>query len=179
MFSSMIVNTSRDLSAFLCVFICGALVGVVFDSFRAHRKVYPPSAHFLALQDAFFCAIAFSLVSHTVSTYADGDLRWYVFAGFFLGILLYFLVISKFVFSVFLRLFLLLKNIISAISNIFKKLLSYITKPFSVCFKKSKHFFCNLSSKTSAYFGKNSLKKSDKPKFCVKKLKKIFTTQKK
>ena len=105
-------------------------MGVVFDIFRAHRKVYPPSSGVLAFQDALLCAIAFFLFSHTVSTYADGDLRWYVFAGFILGLVLYFLTISRFVFFSLEKAFSLLKRVLLAISKIFKKFFRFISKPF-------------------------------------------------
>lgn len=179
MFGSMMVNTPRDLLSFAGVFVCGVCVGVVFDIFRAHRKVYPPSSAMLAFQDAFLCAIAFFLFSHTVSVYADGDLRWYVFAGFVLGLVLYFLTISRFMFFALEKVFSLLKRVLLAISKIFKKFFRFISKPFVKIFKKVKHFFCFIGGKTNAVLGKNHTKKRDRVIFYEKFFKKIFTSQKK
>ena len=179
MFGSMMVNTPRDLLAFAGVFVCGVCVGVVFDIFRAHRKVHPPSSAALAFQDALLCAIAFFLFSHTVSIYADGDLRWYIFAGFILGVVLYFLTISRFVFFSLEKAFSLFKRILSAISKLFAKFFGLVSKPFLKISKKVKSFFCFLGDKTNAVFNKNNTQKFDKGKFYKKFFEKIFTSQKK
>ncbi len=175
MFNSMMVNNLRDIFAFFAVFLCGVCVGVVFDIFRAHRKIYPPSSRLLSLEDAIFCAIAFFLFSHTVTKFADGDLRWYIFAGFFLGLMLYFLTLSKMLVCILTKAFELLKHILSMVS----RFLSYLAKPFLRFFKKTKRAFLNLKGKANNFFKGKNIKKRSNLDFCKKIFKKIFTTQKK
>jgi len=131
-FGDMIVNTPRDLLVFFSVFVCGVCIGAVFDVFRALRKAYPPSFRILSFQDAVFCAFAFFMFSHTVSTYADGDLRWYVFAGLFFGISLYFFTIGKYVFNFFLKIFMTIKKtsdyVFCYVKKFFKKIFTILKK---------------------------------------------------
>ena len=170
MFSDMIVNSPRDLWIFSSVIVCGACVGVMFDVFRAFRKIHTPGAVFLSFQDALFCALAFWAFSHTVSVCADGDLRWFVIAGFLIGIALYFFTIGRFVFLCVEKTFFIIRKVIFDVLKFFKKIFLYITKPFLCVFEKIKSVFSLKFAKMRKNSSQKRITVSWKKKFSKKSL---------
>ena len=160
MFDAMIVSTSRDFLAFAAVFVCGQCVGLVFDIFRALRCARTPGRHTLALQDTLLCAIGFYMFSRTTDTFAYGELRWYLFAGFVLGAVLYFLCESRFVLLVFSKLFIFIFRLFSKACSLLKSGARLCTKPFGAFFVKLRCFFEKMLkkiNKKSLQADKNSL----------------------
>lgn len=130
MFDAMVVNTPHDLAVFACVFVCGQCIGLVFDVFRAIRKAFVPGRRMLAVQDTAFCAVVFFMFSLTVNRVNSGDLRWFVFAGVILGVVLYFLTESRFVLKVLTAVTLFSAKIISKLSAAGKAFGTLVLKPF-------------------------------------------------
>ncbi len=179
MFDEMMVNTPRDLLIFISVFFCGICIGVVFDLFRALRRAYTPGSGMLAFQDAVFCAVAFFLFSHTVSRYADGDLRWYVFAGLILGLLLYFVTIGKYVLNIMAGVFSAVRKILQTVLLLLKRIFLYLSKPFMCIFKKVKKMVFSFADKKKGKSRKKQLKKKKVHMFWENFFKKIFTSVRK
>ncbi len=160
MFDAMIVSTGRDFLAFAAVFVCGQCTGLVFDLFRAFRCAHTPGRRTLALQDTLLCAIAFYMFSYTADTFAGGDLRWYVFAGFILGVVLYFLCESRFVLCVFSKIFIFVFHIFSKGFGLLKSGARLCAKPFGALFVKMRSFFKKILKKNPflrKFFNKKSL----------------------
>lgn len=158
MMTGMLVDTYHDLAVFVCSFACGQLTGFVFDIFRAMRKAFVPGKKALALQDALFCAVAFYIISQTVSITNNGDLRWYIFAALILGIVLYFSLESPAVLPLMAKTCVLLKKILSKLKSFFQKLGTFLIKPFV----QVKKWFLSVKDKILLVFRRLSLKKSPK-----------------
>ena len=136
MFDAMIVSNSRDFLAFAALFVCGQCTGVVFDIFRAMRCAKAPGRRTLALQDTLLCAIGFYIFSLAADTFSGGELRWYVFAGFIPGAVLYFLCESRLVLGFFSKLFIFVFRIFSKVFGLLKTSAIFCTKPFLAFYEK-------------------------------------------
>lgn len=153
MFDAMLVSTSHDFLVFASVFVCGQCTGLVFDIFRAFRCAHTPGRRMLALQDTLLCAIGFYMFSYTADTFACGELRWYVFAGYILGAVLYFLCESRFAMFFFSKLFIFIFRVFSKASALLKSGAMLCAKPFRGVFVKIRCFFEKILKK----FNKKSL----------------------
>lgn len=90
-------STSEELRLFLLSCIAGAVIGVVFDVFRALRLLVRHNRFFVLLEDlAFLCGYAVFL-SAFASAAARGELRVYFMIGNVLGFTLYFFTLGNIV----------------------------------------------------------------------------------
>lgn len=116
---------------------CGICFGLLYDFFRALRKIAPMNSFRVALTDLafwiFFTVIAFVVLRMT----SRGELRWYEFAGLLFGILGYFLLFGSMIagwMAVLLRL-------CAGVMIFFLKILLFpvriVLKPMRVAFKKA------------------------------------------
>ena len=143
MFDEMIVNTTRDFASFIAMFVSGLITGVLFDIFRALRRVWKPGIKLTSFEDIIFLTLAFFIFTYSANIFSDTHLRWYIFVGAFLGTLLYFLILSKYFIFIFEKFFFFTSKTMSDIVTIFKK---FILSPIKNFYQKIKLF---LSSKKS------------------------------
>lgn len=151
---------------FIIFIINGIFIGVLFDIFRILRKSFKTSDFITYIEDAMFWILSGILTLYFIFNYNSGEIRFYIFLGIMLGIIVYILTISKYIikFSVYIITF--IKNIIAKIINIiiypFKFLLNIIKKllfrPFSFIFINIRKFFAKNKLNLT-----NFLKKLHKP----------------
>ena len=121
-------NPVSELWIFFGFFICGSVCGMVFDVFRAFRKNFKLSDAWVIVTDALFWLITTPICAFCVFYLNDGMLRAFVVMSFFIGVILYFLCISRVVFKVFLK-------IITIISQIIKLFLKILLTPLKFSYK--------------------------------------------
>lgn len=113
----ILLNNIENLTSFGYSILTGILGGILYDIFRAFRYTRKPRKKLKYIEDLvfwFMTTILFFLISFRIS---DGILRGFLFIGFFAGGTLYFLIISKYIFAIFIRIF---KLIIQSINEIMK-----------------------------------------------------------
>lgn len=135
----MLVDSFHDTGVFFASFLCGQIVGFIFDIFRGYRKNKKVSKNMLSVQDSVFCAIAFYLFYKTVCLTNFGEIRWYTVAGAIMGLLLYFVAESC--------------HILKVINIVWKGIFS-VTGFFSKGFHRIFMFFKNALLKTKKEFFK-------------------------
>ncbi len=124
----MKLDLNAEVITFLYAVICGMICGICFDFFRALRKELKAGAAVTGVTDAMFW-ICTSVVVGYFSFYVNhGMLRAFVLCGLILGAVLYFLLISRAVFWLFLKII----EIICKIINLFFKIL---LTPFQFSYK--------------------------------------------
>ncbi|MCH5209618.1 MAG: spore cortex biosynthesis protein YabQ, partial [Oscillospiraceae bacterium] len=101
--------------------VCGGCVSLLFDFFRSLRIVLKPPAVVTALSDVIFSATATFFAIACVWNLNNGIFRAYEFIGLVLGIILYFLLLSKWILKFFL---LIIGNILKFVKLISKILLT-------------------------------------------------------
>lgn len=80
---------------FIVFFILGIVIGSIYDIFRVARKNFKTSDFVTQIEDIVFLIVTGILILVSILKFCIGEIRFYVFIAIFLGILLYFLTISK------------------------------------------------------------------------------------
>lgn len=123
------------LSQFNTVFIfflTGICIGLLFDFFRIQRKVLKTCDFITYIQDILFWIVSGLIIIFVIMKYTNGEIRIYMALGIILGILIYFLIISKYIMKIFVC-------ILSFLLNINGKLLFPIKKIYKIIKKSWKN----------------------------------------
>lgn len=115
----MILN---ELSKFLFFVLIGLILGIIFDVFRIIRKCFKNSDLITYIQDIIFILIAAIILLLGIFIINNGEVRAYLFFGIIIGILLYFITISKCFVNLSSKIILFIKNVI------FKPIFDFIRK---------------------------------------------------
>ena len=89
------MNFFTQEQIFIFFFIIGIIIGVLFDFFRAIRKNFVATDIATIIQDILFLILSGSLIICSIIKLNNGEIRFFIFLGIFLGILMYSLTISK------------------------------------------------------------------------------------
>ena len=119
------------LSQFNTVFIfflTGICIGLLFDFFRIQRKVLKTCDFITYIQDILFWIVSGLIIIFVIMKYTKGEIRIYMVLGIILGILIYFLIISKYIMKIFVCILSFLLNIIGKLLFPIKKIYKIIKK---------------------------------------------------
>lgn len=119
------------LSQFNTVFIfflTGICIGLLFDFFRIQRKVLKTCDFITYIQDVLFWIVSGLIIIFVIMKYTNGEIRIYMVLGIILGILIYFLIISKYIMKIFVCILSFLLNIIGKLLFPIKKIYKIIKK---------------------------------------------------
>lgn len=114
---------SSEIKLFLIFCLSGTTIGVFFDLFRIIRRSFKISDIHTYIEDIIFGIITGIYLIFIIFIYNDGNIRLYMFIGFFLGLIIYLLTISKY----FVKINVI---IVTTIKKIIIKVLGYILYPF-------------------------------------------------
>ena len=112
------INT--QLYLFLIFILNGLIIGLLFDFFRILRKAIKTSDLITCIEDIVFWILTGLIILYSIFTYNNGEIRLFMFLAIIIGIILYMLLISKFIMGVSLTIINFVKKIISIIINIIK-----------------------------------------------------------
>ncbi len=84
-----------QLYSFAIFILNGILIGLLFDIFRILRKGIKTADIITAIQDITFWLLSGTLVLFSIFKFNNGELRFYIFIGLMIGILIYLLVFSN------------------------------------------------------------------------------------
>lgn len=140
---------------FLIFVINGLLIGLLFDVFRILRKSFKTSDLITILQDMLFWIITGIIILYSIFVFNNGEIRFFMFIGIFLGTGLYILVLSRYVIKVSVTIITILKKIISFIlkiilfplQGIHKVVKKLIKRPILFCFINTKKIIRQISTK--------------------------------
>lgn len=114
----------EDLNIFYLTLYGGIVIGLIFDLYRALRKNFKVVRKISIIFDVIFWFLITIVIFTTINLLERFDLRYYHFIALFLGFILYYNTISKYVLSIF-------NKIISFITSLFKKTIHYIVSFFN------------------------------------------------
>lgn len=109
----------EDISIFYLTLYGGIVIGLLFDLYRALRLNFKIVKKISFLFDAIFWLLITIVIFTTINLLERFDLRYYHFVALFLGFILYYNTISKYILTVF-------NKLISFITCLFKKTVHYI-----------------------------------------------------
>jgi len=135
----------EDIASFGVSILMGLFIGVLFDLYRTFRYFSKPKKILSYIEDLLFWIIIVLIFFMLLVKTTNGILRGFIFIGFFCGGMLYMLLLSKFLLSVFIMIF---KLILEAISEIIK----IIVYPFSKSIALSKKHVHKVFSIPKVFF---------------------------
>lgn len=135
----MVLNQAN---LFLIFVINGAIIGLIFDIFRILRKSFKTSDIITIIEDILFWIITGIIILYSIFIFNDGEIRFFMFIGIFLGVMLYMLILSQHIIKISVRIILTIKRIltfifkilISPIQAIYKIIKNILKKPILFCF---------------------------------------------
>ena len=141
---------------FLIFIINGIVIGLLFDIFRILRKSFKTSDIITYVQDILFWILTGFILLYSIFAFSNGEIRFYMFLGVFLGCLIYMLLFSKYFININVKVISIIifpiNMIIKLMKKIFFKPINFITinikKSKSSCQKKIKNVLKLQKSKT-------------------------------
>lgn len=123
----MVISVENEAYIFIAVFLVGIILGFLFDVFKMLRMLKFGNV-WIFMTDLIFWTGATVIFLASVLYFNDGQMRWYEFAGIFLGLLLYFLLLSRYITAIFLW-------IAGVIYKIFRIILKILLTPARFLYK--------------------------------------------
>ena len=90
----------EDLGAFFATIYGGIFIGVLFDLYRAFKQNFNIIKIFSIFYDVLFWITVTVLVFITINVIESFDLRYYHFVALFIGFIIYYNTISKFILKI-------------------------------------------------------------------------------
>ncbi len=144
----MDISLSYQAFMFLAMTVCGGVCGVVFDVFRAIRRIHKSPVGVVAVQDIMFWIIELTLVYMVAFKLNYAKVRAYEAVALVVGSIIYFMTASSYVISFFCSVFELLIKWLKILMTPLKKLFSVAIKVNKQC----KKGVCKVKNKIYRYF---------------------------
>ncbi|MDK2564778.1 spore cortex biosynthesis protein YabQ [Romboutsia sedimentorum] len=110
---------TQDITFFYATIYGGIIIGLLFDIHRAFKANFKFMKYCSFFFDALFWSLTTIIIFITINAIESFELRYYHFVALFIGFILYYNTISKFILTI-------MNKIISLITNLFKKTIKYI-----------------------------------------------------
>ncbi len=144
----MIDNQMKIFAVFI---LDGLLIGLLFDFFRIIRKTIKTPNIITYIQDIIFWILTGILIIYTIFVYNNGQIRLYMFLAIVIGVLIYFITISK-----------KILNVVLNIIEFMKKVIKLIIKPLQIIIQPARHIYNKIIKNIEKI--KNSSKFAQKSK---------------
>ncbi|MEF9992105.1 MAG: spore cortex biosynthesis protein YabQ [Peptostreptococcaceae bacterium] len=112
---------TQDLGVFFATAYGGIIIGILFDLYRVFKQNFNLVKIFSLFYDVIFWMFVTGLIFITVNVIESFDLRYYHFIALFIGFIIYYNTVSKFILKI-------LNKLIGFIINTIKQILVYIGK---------------------------------------------------
>lgn len=89
-------NSINQLYTLFVFILSGAGIGILFDLFRILRKLFKTPDIITYIEDILFWMLTGLFLLYIIFKYSFGQLRIYMFVSLIIGIVIYFLTISKY-----------------------------------------------------------------------------------
>lgn len=139
---------SNQAYLFLIFVINGFIIGLLFDFFRILRRSFKTTDIITYIEDFLFWILAGIILLYSIFIFNNGEIRLFLFLGVIFGIILYMLLLSKFIIKINVKIIKFITNIIQKIINIilipFKFLKKLFFKPISFIIINVRKLFTNI-----------------------------------
>ena len=145
------IKNNQQVFSFVISVIFGVGYCLFYDVFRSCRRVFKSNTAAVFFGDIIFFVIIAFVTYLLLLALCSGELRGYMFFGILLGSVVCNFTLSRltlklfpFIIGNFLKVFLLLKNIFTALNSKILRLISKVTTFFVNFFKKSTKYLKNV-----------------------------------
>lgn len=146
----------------------GIIISIIFDFFRAYRKVKKSSDSQVIVQDILAFCIIICILIFSIINILDSSLRLYIFLAILLGIFSYVLILSSYIIKVYEEFFKIVDSIfyfiflpVTFLYQIILKIYNFFKNIIKKCCKK---FFNVVSLICRKKTVKKSVKSTEKEK---------------
>ena len=148
----MVVNKAN---LFLIFAINGVIIGLLFDIFRILRKSFKTSDIITIIEDILFWILTGFIILYSIFVFNNGQIRFFMFIGIFLGVMLYMLLLSKYIIKVSVTIISIVKKVLEfifkilifPIQSIYKITKNLLRKPILFCFINLKKTIRQITTK--------------------------------
>ena len=147
------MELKEETVTFFIFILVGIGIGIIFDFFRALRKVKKYKDKYISIQDILFFIIAGILLSIVLIYNLQDEIRVYLFVAIFIGIAMYVSTISSYVVKIF-KLFIEISNSIVAFLLLPLVVQKDIFMTIFDFFNKKSKKYCNKFYNMISYFYK-------------------------
>ncbi len=133
------MELKEETVTFFTFIIVGIIIGIVFDFFRALRRVKKYNEKYICVQDILFFIIISIVLMSTLIYKLEYSLRLYLFFSLFLGIVIYISTISSYVMKIYI-----------SFIKIFSSIICFVLMPINMykqCFMTIYNFLVKKSKK--------------------------------
>ncbi len=127
----MEIHVTEQAAVFLWTALSGIISGLVYELFRICRKIFNSSDRAVLICDMLFWIISAAITFGVIFNVNSGQLRWYLFAGFAIGGIIYFFLLAGIV----SKILIFIIKIIFRISMFVNRVIRVLCKPFVKFFK--------------------------------------------
>ena len=115
--------------AFIVFILNGFIIGILFDVFRILRKSFKTPDFITCFEDIAFWIISGFILLYSIFKFNNGELRFFIFLGIFIGISIYLLIFSKLFIKVSIFIIEIIKKLVHTIIIVPAK---FIIKTFKI-----------------------------------------------
>lgn len=156
-------SIANEVYVFLGMVCLGVCQGLLFDVFRIFRRVAKPGVVAVNISDMLFWVVSAVLIAGGFLFFNNGQLRWHVFLGLFLGAVFYFLLLSRYIILAavkiiegFLKIFhLFLKILLTPLGFLYKITIVPLCAFWKVLYGKAAHGIQSFCKRGKAHGEKN------------------------
>lgn len=141
---------------FIIFTLDGILIGILFDFFRVLRKTFKTKDFITYIEDIIFWIFTGFIILYSMCMFCNGELRFFMFIGIIIGIVMYMITISRFVIKVSVFIINWLKKVlIFPFQIIYKVTKKIIFRPILfICVNLRKRFLGNLKENRGFFMKK-------------------------
>lgn len=156
----MILSMTEQARLFLISVIFGFIIGFGYDWLRIFRRIIKHFNFITQLEDIFYWIISGFLLFFVMLKENNGEIRAFLILGAFIGMLLYFLIISPLFLNISIAIVNFIKKILSLIFTIilypFKIIVKFLRIPYLFIHNCLKNFIknTNLLLKNNQFYAK-------------------------
>ena len=110
---------TQDVSYFYATIYGGIIIGLLFDIYKVFKINFKVIKYCSLFFDTLFWILTTIIIFITINAIESFELRYYHFVALFIGFILYYNTISKFILTA-------MNKIVYFITNLFKKTVKYI-----------------------------------------------------
>ena len=140
------MTLTEETTVFLIFVVVGMLFSVIFDFFRAIRKVKKLKSRTIYIQDIIYFLIIGTILLFVIINYMNTELRVYLILAIILGVIIYISTVGNLVMNLIANLIKISGKIVGFIGfpvilymEIFEKQIDFLKKYVIKCCKKMKY----------------------------------------
>lgn len=152
----MPISISSQAYIFLYSIVGGMVIAFIYDIFRVKRRTVKTASIFIYIEDLLYWIIVAVVMFGTLYYTNDGEIRGYIFLGSILGVILYAVLLSNIIISVFLAIIKLITIVLTTIWKVitfpFVILIRILSYPARFLMKLCKKVFRKCRRMTKNWF---------------------------